>query len=232
MYMGKNYGYPRVSTPKQKIERQIRNIQAEYPNAILYPEVWTGTTTQRKEWQKLLKRVQPGDRIIFDSVSRMSRNAEEGFADYERLFLGGVELVFLKEPHINTSVFRQALAQKVTLTGTNIDYILEGVNKYLMEVAREQIRLAFEQAEKEVTDLHQRTKEGLQTARNNGKTIGRPAGKTYETKKGKQAKEDIKKMSREFNGTMKDTDIIRLLGIDRNTYYKYKKELRQEVLPL
>lgn len=228
--MGRDYGYPRVSTPKQKIERQIRNIQEQYPNAILYPEVWSGTTVQRREWQKLLKRVQPGDRIIFDSVSRMSRNAEEGFADYERLFYQGVELVFLKEPHINTSVFRQVLERKISLTGTNIDYILDGVNKYLMELAREQIRLAFEQAEKEVTDLHQRTKEGLQTARNNGKVIGRPGGRSYETKKSKQAKADIIKMSKEFGGTMKDTDIIRLLGINRNTYYKYKRDLRDTIL--
>lgn len=43
------------------------------------------------------------------------------------------------------------------MTGTNVDYILEGVNEYLMALAKEQIRLAFEQSEKEAEDLHQRT---------------------------------------------------------------------------
>ena len=43
------------------------------------------------------------------------------------------------------------------MTGTNVDYILEGVNEYLMALAKEQIKLAFEQSEKETEDLHQRT---------------------------------------------------------------------------
>ncbi len=62
------------------------------------------------------------------------------------------------------------------MTGTNVDFILESVNKYLMSLAMEQIRLAFEQSEKEVQDLHQRTKEGIETARLNGKQIGQKQG--------------------------------------------------------
>ena len=77
--MCKVYGYARISTKKQSIERQIRNITAQDPTAIIIQEVFTGTkTTGRKEWEKLLKQVKPGDTIIFDSVSRMSRNADEG----------------------------------------------------------------------------------------------------------------------------------------------------------
>ena len=63
--------------------------------------------------------------------------------------------MFLKEPHINTDTFKRALESNIALTGTNVDYILEGVNKYLMALAKEQIRLAFEQAEKEVSDLQE-----------------------------------------------------------------------------
>ena len=85
---------------------------------------------------------------VFDSVSRMSRNAEEGFKTYEELYQKGINLVFLKEPHINTDTYKAALANNIELTGGNIDYILEGVNKYLMALAKEQIRLAFEQSEK------------------------------------------------------------------------------------
>lgn len=77
------YGYPRVSTPQQKLERQITNIQREYPNAKLYTEKYTGTTLERPRWRDLMSRVQSGDTIVFDSVSRMSRNADEGVADYE-----------------------------------------------------------------------------------------------------------------------------------------------------
>ena len=53
---------------------------------------------------------------------------------------------------------------------------MEGVNRYLMELAKEQIRLAFEQAQKEVDDLRQRTVEGMLTAKKNGKQIGQVKG--------------------------------------------------------
>lgn len=221
------YGYARISSPKQNIERQIRNIKKEYQDATLFAEVWTGTTSNRKQWQRLVRLVKPGDIIVFDSVSRMSRNAEEGFSDYEMLFERSVELRFLKEPHINTEVFRQALARQIEMTGTNVDLILEGINRFLLELAREQIKLAFLQSEKEVADLHQRTKEGIETARRNGKTLGRPGNRTYETKKAKEAKQDILKLSKNFNGTLKDMDVIRLLGLGRNTYYKYKRQLME-----
>ena len=96
------YGYCRISKAKQSIERQIRNIKAAYPNALIIQEVFTRTRIDRKEWQKLVSKVKDGDTIIFDSVSRMSGNADDGFAAYEDLYSRGVSLVFLKEPHINT----------------------------------------------------------------------------------------------------------------------------------
>ena len=94
----KVYGYCRISTPKQSIDRQIRNIQSENEQAIIVQEVFTGTKiTGRKEWEKLIKKVKAGDTIIFDSVSRMSRNAEEGIEIYFKLMDQGVNLIFLKE---------------------------------------------------------------------------------------------------------------------------------------
>ena len=221
------YGYCRISKAKQSIERQIRNIKATYPNALIIQEVFTRTRIDRKEWQKLVSKVKSGDTIIFDSVSRMSGNADDGFAAYEDLYSRGISLVFLKEPHINTETYKKALQNNVQLTGSNVDYILEGVNKYLMALAQEQIRLAFEQSEKEVEDLHQRTREGIETARLNGKQIGQRKGAKLTTKKSVAAKEIIRKHSQDFNGTLNDMEVMQLTGLARNTYYKYKKELRQ-----
>ena len=222
------YGYARISNPKQSIDRQIRNLKEKYPNAVIVDEAFTGTTSARPKWQRLFAHVKEGDTIIFDSVSRMSRNAEEGFKDYEALYKRGVELIFLKEPMIDTATFKNALSTSIPMTGTNVDFILEGVNRFLMELAREQIRLAFEQAEKEVTDLQQRTREGMVTARLNGKQIGRVPGTKITTKKSLHSKEVIRKYAKDFGGTLTDTDIIRLLGIARNTYYKYKQEMLSE----
>lgn len=223
------YGYCRISRAKQSIERQIRNILAVFPTAIIIQEIFTRTRLDRKEWQKLMKIIKAGDTIVFDSVSRMSGNAAEGFAAYEELYNMGVNLVFLKEPHINTDTYKQALENNVAMTGGTVDYILEGVNKYLLALAKEQIRLAFEQSEKEVEDLHQRTKEGIETARLNGKQIGLEQGTKLTTKKSIKAKEIIKKHSVDFGGTLADADVIKLAGLARNTYYKYKRELKDEL---
>lgn len=223
------YGYCRISQKKQSIERQIRNIKNEYPAALIIEEAYTGTTINRKEWNKLFNKVKEGDTIIFDSVSRMSRNAEEGFNAYEELFNRGINLVFLKEPHINTETYRKALNNNLQLTGSNVDFILEGINKYLMALAKEQIKLAFEQASKEVQDLRQRTKEGIETARLNGKQIGIASGTKLTTKKSIASKEVIIKHCKDFNGTLDDTEVMKLTGLARNTYYKYKKEIKMEL---
>lgn len=226
----KIYGYCRISTREQSIERQIRNIKGIYENAIIIDEVFTGTKVEgRTKWNNLLKKLKKGDTIIFDSVSRMSRNAEEGFELYEKLFNQGIELIFIKEPHINTSTYKKALTGGIELTGTTVDLILEGVNKYLLALAKEQIKLAFEQAEKEVQDLRQRTKEGIETARLKGKQIGLEKGTKLTTKKSIVAKEQIKKYSKDFQGTLKDTEVMKLIGVSRNSYYKYKKELITEL---
>lgn len=220
------YGYCRISTRKQNIERQIRNILREFPDAVIIQEEYTGTKLDRKEWQKLMRCVSSGDTIIFDSVSRMSRNAAEGVEAYEALYRQGVSLVFLKERHIDTDTYRQTLQSSISLTGNDVDYILEGVNRYMLALARKQIYLAFEQSEKEVADLHQRTKEGIETARLNGKQIGRTAGAEITTKKSIEAKQLITAHSKDFGGSLTDAQMMKLAGLARNTFYKYKRELR------
>ena len=222
-------GYCRISTRKQNIERQVRNILAVFPDAIIIREIYTGTKFQgRKELEKLLKIVRTGDTIIFDSVSRMSRNADEGFQLYEELFRKGINLIFLKEPHINTDTYKKAMGNQLNMTGDAVDLILEGINRYLLELAKSQIRLAFEQAEKEVSDLRQRTKEGIETARLNGKQIGQLPGRTYETKKSKAAKRIIMKHNHDFGGSLNDIETMKQAGISKKTFYKYKNELKKE----
>lgn len=155
----------------------------------------------------------------------MSRNAAEGWKEYEHFFKLGIELVFLKERHIDTATYKKALANGIPMTGTNVDFILEGVNKYLLTLAQEQITIAFAQAEKEVEDLRQRTREGIETAKLKGKQIGQKTGKKLTVKKALPTQELIRKYSRAFDGTLADGDVMKLVNVARGTYYKYKKEL-------
>ena len=228
------YGYCRVSTKKQKIDRQINNIKTVFPTAVIISEYYTGTSTDgRSEWKKLHKKALSQAKqgyditIVFDSVSRMSRNADEGFSLYEELFRAGINLHFLKEPHINTDTYRSTLDKSIPLTGTDVDVILNAVSEYLLILAKKQIRIAFEQSEKEVQDLHNRTSEGMKIAALNGKQIGRKKGQTYITRKELDARRIILKNSKDFGGTNTDAEVIKLAGISRNTYYKYKANLRK-----
>lgn len=171
------FGYARISTMKQRIERQIDNIKREYPGAVIITEEYTGTTTDRPKWNKLVEQVKKESAkgtevtLVFDEVSRMSRNGKEGFEDYKTLYDMGVNLVFLKERHIDTDNFRQALQSKVSMTGTDVDIILSTVNEYMMKLAERQIEIAFQTAQAEVDYLHQRTSEGVRKAQAAGKQI-------------------------------------------------------------
>lgn len=186
------YGYCRISTPQQNIERQIRNILATHPTAHIIREVYTGTTYQgRRELDKLLHTVQAGDTIVFDSVSRMSRNADEGCQLYEDLYAQNVTLCFLKEPHINTETYRQTIQRQISpqlktgnaATDSFVSSVIAALNQYTVDLAKEQIRLAFAQAQKEVDDLHQRTREGMLTAKLNGKQIGQSVAVNWLSRK-------------------------------------------------
>ena len=233
------YGIVRISTQKQNMLRQIRNIKAAYPTAIIIKEVYTGTKLKgRKDFEQVINRAKPDDIFVFDSVSRMCRNADEGCELYEQLFYRGINLVFLQEPHINTDVFKQALNNQIQLrikTGNQatdelMNTIIEALNRFTLVLAAQQIRIAFEQAEKEVEDLHQRTREGIETARLSGKQIGQKEGSTLHVKKKEPMKKQIRALSKSFDGSNTDIEVMKITGLSKNTYYKYKKELLQELL--
>ena len=97
----------------------------------------------------------------------------------------------------------------------------------ILRLAERQIQLAFDQAQKEVDDLHQRIREGIATAKLAGKQIGGILGKKLNVKKAEPVKKLILKHSRDFNGTLSDGECMKLIGIARNTYYKYKAQLRE-----
>ena len=246
------FAYCRVSTKNQNMERQIRNALDAYPGAKVIKEVYSGRYAHRPEWVKLLRTIKPGDTIVFDSISRMSRDANDGFELYEKLYNDGVDLVFLNEPHINTTAHRERLKNRIaTYTERNgdaaeklIQAVIEALNQYTMDIAREQIMLAFEQAQKEVDDLRKRTVEGIETARRAGKPIGRQPGDTPEHRTQRPIMDIIKAKSRDFDGTDNDAEVMALIRgtsytdertgttrrytIARGTYYKYKALLRAE----
>lgn len=233
------YAYTRVSTHRQSIKRQIDNIASAnngaYAGALFFSDTSAGSAFDRPEWNRLYKQLKAGDTIVFDSVSRLSRDAESGASLYEDLYRKGVNLIFLNEPHCNTDCYRQAAAASIPPTGNEIaDIYIEATNKVLMLLARNQIVLAFEQAEKERLDLCNRVKDGMKAAKDEAarqgieKRYGLAPGTKLTTQKSISAKEIILNHSKDFNGTLEDPEVIKLCGISRNTFYRYKRQLKQE----
>lgn len=227
------YAYCRVSTERQSLKRQMDNILAArggaYRNAKFFMDKSTGNTLDRPEWNKLYRRLKPGDTVVFDSVSRLSRDAEAGTALYQELYARGINLIFLNEPHCDTDCYKKAVAASVPATGNEIaDIYIEATNKVLMVLAGQQVAIAFEQAEKERLDICMRVKDGMRAAklaaaeRGEEKRYGLARGTKLVTRKSVAAKEVIQKHSKDFSGTLKDSDVIKLAGISRNTYYSYK----------
>lgn len=245
--MCKVYGYLRVSTDKQKTDRQRENILAAYPDANMIEDKYTGTKIAgRVQFEKLIKNVKAGDTIVFDEVSRMSRNAAEGIELYKQLMARGVELVFIKEPHINTQTYKQqlkGLADRKTESSGDADAdklisgIMGAVNEYMIRLAERQIELAFNTAEAEAAYIRQRVKEGKREQKRRNEMIEAGmlegektqwGGSAHRTPKKKAAAlEGIKKYSSAFNGTNTDETTMKLVNLSRNTYYKYKRELME-----
>ena len=255
MKEGRTFFYARVSTKQQKLERQEENFRRAYPDIELikdgrkknlYEDKYTGTTNNREDWQKLRRRIRKGDTIVFDSVSRMSRNAKEGVETYMSLFYKGINLVFLKESTINTDVYRAELAKSLYIAKLankednteDKDYIniflaqlVEALNELFRNLATAQIEKAFEQAEKEVMDLRQRTSEGMQRAIAKGHIPGQKKGNGAKkaTMKFADNKVLIIKLSKDFDGDMSDKEVMEQLRLSRNTYYKYKRIIKEEL---
>ena len=95
-----------------------------------------------------------------------------------------------------------------------------------MALAEEQIKAAFDQSEKEVTDLHSSISQGIREAKKNGTHIGLTKGTSLTTKKSLDCIAIIRKHSKYFGGTLEDPDVMILCGCSRNSYYKYKKEAK------
>lgn len=231
-------GYCRVSTPQQRLERQIANIKQVYPDAVIISETYSGTTENRPKWQKLLRQCRAGQvsKLVFDEVSRFSRNAEEAVKTYKELYELGIELEFLKEPHINSEVYRQASKQQIKIDTSSMDSdtanlltaVVDGLNDYLLAVAEKQIKLAFERAQAERDLLSKRTSEGLKQAKLMGSKVGRQAGEKLITRKYKKAVRIIRKYYKGCGGELTASQCFALCNISKSTFYRYIDELREE----
>lgn len=230
------YGYCSISTKRQSIERQVKNIKEVFPESIVIEEPYAGLSMNRPEWNSLVRKLDSRDVVVFDSVNRMSGAPADAFRIYKELVRKGVRLVFLKERHLDTESFREALNGIIAFSSntvsqsenSNLKGVMSAVDHFIMNKIEQDIYKAFAQSEKEIKDFGRLTSEGIENARLNGKQIGTVKGTVHETKKSKVVKPLIIKFSRDFEGALSDKECIKLIGLSNNTYYKYKRELKRD----
>ena len=142
----KNYifGYARVSTEAQNLDRQIDALK-KYGVDTIYNEKMTGTKRDRPELSKMLDRMAEGDTVVVESLSRLGRSTKDLIELTELFERKGVHLVSLKES-IDTS----------SSTGKLLFTLMSAIAQFERDV------------------IADRTKEGLRSARARGRTGGRP----------------------------------------------------------
>lgn len=151
----KNYifGYARVSTEAQNLDRQLDSLK-KYGVDVIYNEKMTGTKKDRPELSKLLERITKGDTVVIESLSRLGRSTKDLIELTELFKSKGVRLVSLKE-----SIDTDSSTGKLLFT----------------------LMSAIAQFERDT--IADRTREGLRSARARGRTGGRPKANSDNIKK-------------------------------------------------
>ena len=151
----KNYifGYARVSTEAQNLDRQIDALK-KYGVDMIYNEKMSGTKRDRPELTKMLDRMTEGDTVVVESLSRLGRSTKDLIELTELFERKGVHLVSLKES-IDTS----------SSTGKLLFTLMSAIAQFERDV------------------IADRTKEGLRSARVRGRTGGRPKANPDAVKK-------------------------------------------------
>lgn len=142
----KNYkfGYARVSTEEQVLDRQI-DMLSEYGVNQIYSEKMTGTKRNRPELEKMLDRLSEGDTVVIESLSRLGRSTKDLIELMELFNKKKVNLVSLKE-NIDTT----------TATGKLLFILISAISQFERDC------------------IADRTREGLSAARARGRKGGRP----------------------------------------------------------
>lgn len=87
------YIYSRVSTQEQNSEQQAQELARKHNHDFIVEEQFTGTTTDRPKFNKLLSQLKPLDTLIVYDVSRIGRNTSEVLEVAERLKNNSVRLL-------------------------------------------------------------------------------------------------------------------------------------------
>ena len=154
--MEKVYGYARVSTREQNLDRQIAALrQYVTDERDIITDKESGKDFYSTGYQYLRERlIRPGDTLIVKSLDRLGRNKEQVMEELRHFRADGVRVKILDLP---TTMIDLPDGQ---------DWIVEMVNNILIEVLASI-------AEQERLTIRQRQAEGIAEAKKQGRLLGR-----------------------------------------------------------
>lgn len=192
------YGYCRVSTKHQNLQRQIDALVKYGINQrFIFTDKYTGKTLDREGLNELLIILKPGDTLVVKEIDRLGRNRKETKELIISLIKKEIELVCLDMPYL-----KEFIIDKIRENGGFIEIMANALLDVILEVA--------EQERKKIVG---RTSEGRKIAIQDGRKFGRKA--KISLNKFKEYYEKFLKRE------MKAIEIQRELGISKQCYYNY-----------
>ena len=149
------YGYVRVSSTDQNEDRQLLVMQEKaVPEKNIYVDKQSGKDFDRPQYQKLVKKLKPGDLLYIQSIDRLGRNYEEILRQWHLLAKEiGIDICVIDMPLLDTRNGKD-------LMGTFIADLVLQILSFAAQNEREAIR--------------KRQAEGIAAARRKGVRFGRP----------------------------------------------------------
>ena len=189
------YGYARVSTREQNLDRQFESLERYVDKENIYFDKQSGKDMNRKQYQELKKAVKKGDEIYFHELDRLGRNKEEMIREIKSFKDNGVVVRILDVPTTMVKIEGQ-------------EWVVEMINNILIEVLSSV-------AENERKKIRNRQQEGIKIALEKGVKFGRDSIS-------KEIIENAKNIVRSGGSV---ASACKKVGISRKTYYKYAKQI-------
>ncbi|MBT2659391.1 recombinase family protein [Bacillus sp. ISL-18] len=185
--MGELIGYARVSTLDQDYSLQAEQL-AKYGCSKIFQEKKSGKNTGRPELKKALEYLREGDKLVVYKIDRLARSTRDLHNIVYDLQEKGIGVVFIKE-----QIDFSSAAGKLMFT------MLGAIAEFERDL------------------INERTKEGRERAREQGKHLGRKGQDTKEVKRALKLFAE-----RERNG-LSVNDISKQTGVPRSTIYAKTK---------
>ena len=189
-------GYIRVSSKDQNEARQVDAlIAAGVDLSAIYVDKASGKDFDRIQYKALLKAARKDDVIVIKSLDRLGRSYKDIRSEFKKITEKGVHINVIDTPILNT------------------DQIIDGglTSSFIVDIV---LSILGYVAEQERTNIKQRQKEGIESAKKAGKRFGRPSKFTnrFYTLNAKVRKKELKV-----------NEVCNILGISRKTFYNYQK---------